>query len=51
MNGIEFLKLLRAEPKYRFTSLLLTTELGMNIKMEGKKVGATGWLVKRFNPT
>lgn len=52
MNGIELLKALRAEAQYRFTPiLLLTTESGMDRKMEGKQAGATGWLVKPFNPT
>jgi len=30
--------------------LLLTTESSMDKKMEGKKAGATGWIVKPFNP-
>jgi two-component system chemotaxis response regulator CheY len=29
---------------------VLTTEAGQEKKMEGKKAGATGWLVKPFNP-
>jgi two-component system chemotaxis response regulator CheY len=29
---------------------LLTTESSMEKKMEGKKAGATGWIVKPFNP-
>lgn len=52
MNGIELVKSLRAEPQYRFTPiLLLTTESGMDKKAEGRSAGATGWLVKPFNPT
>ena len=29
---------------------VLTTESSMDKKMEGKKAGATGWIVKPFNP-
>ena len=42
---------LRQLPDYRFTPLLmLTTESGTDKKMEGKAAGATGWLVKPFDP-
>ncbi|KKL09076.1 hypothetical protein LCGC14_2569470, partial [marine sediment metagenome] len=38
-------------PNYKFTPLLmLTTESGMDKKVEGKAAGATGWIVKPFNP-
>jgi len=51
MDGIELIKELRQLPSYRFTPLLvLTTESGTDKKMEGKSAGATGWLVKPFNP-
>jgi two-component system chemotaxis response regulator CheY len=29
---------------------LLTTEAGVNFKTKGKAAGATGWLVKPFDP-
>ena len=29
---------------------MLTTDAGMNKKQEGKAAGATGWIVKPFNP-
>ncbi|MFB3128328.1 MAG: response regulator, partial [Lysobacteraceae bacterium] len=36
---------------YKFTPLLmLTTESAADKKSEGKAAGATGWLVKPFNP-
>lgn len=45
MNGIDFVK--EARGKLRFTPILmLTTESQQNMRDEGKKVGATGWLVK-----
>jgi two-component system chemotaxis response regulator CheY len=51
MDGISLVKELRALPDYKFTPiLLLTTESGVDKKTEGKKAGATGWLVKPFNP-
>jgi len=51
MNGLELTKNLRALPPYRFTPILvLTTEAGMDKKQEGRAAGATGWLVKPFNP-
>ena len=44
-------KALRDLPNYAHVPILvLTTESGANKKMEGKHVGATGWLVKPFNP-
>ena len=51
MDGISLVKALRGLPDYKFTPLLmLTTESGPEKKAEGKNAGATGWLVKPFNP-
>ena len=51
MDGITLIRHLRPLPDYRFTPLLmLTTEAGLDKKQEGKAAGATGWLVKPFNP-
>lgn len=51
MDGITLTKELRALPPYRFTPILmLTTESGADRKLEGKAAGATGWIVKPFNP-
>lgn len=51
MDGIELIRLLRAEADYKYTPLLmLTTESGLDKKQEGKAAGATGWIVKPFNP-
>jgi len=50
-DGISLIKDLRALPNYKFTPLLmLTTESGMDKKQQGKEAGATGWIVKPFNP-
>ncbi len=51
MDGITFVKNVRMLPNYKFTPILmLTTESGGDKKTEGKAAGATGWIVKPFNP-
>ena len=51
MDGITLVKELRALPNYKFTPLLLlTTESSPEKKQQGKAAGATGWIVKPFNP-
>jgi two-component system chemotaxis response regulator CheY len=51
MDGIQLIRELRQLAEYRFTPLLmLTTESGGDKKQEGKAAGATGWLVKPFDP-
>lgn len=51
MDGIELTRKLRAMPEYRFVPIvLLTTESQQEKKMEGKAAGATGWIVKPFQP-
>lgn len=50
-DGISLIKDLRALPNYKFTPMLmLTTESGVDKKQQGKDAGATGWIVKPFNP-
>lgn len=51
MDGITLVKRLRELPNYKFTPLLLlTTESSPEMKNKGKEAGATGWLVKPFDP-
>lgn len=51
MDGLTLVRTLRQNPDYKFTPMLmLTTESTPEKKMEGKAAGATGWLVKPFNP-
>lgn len=51
MDGIALIKELRTLPDYKFTPILmLTTESTSDKKQEGKAAGATGWIVKPFNP-
>lgn len=47
MGGLELIKNVKALPGFRFTPILtLTTESRSEKRDEGKKLGATGWLVK-----
>jgi two-component system, chemotaxis family, chemotaxis protein CheY len=52
MDGIQLIRELRADPRYRLTPILmLTTESSDEDKREGKAAGATGWIVKPFEPS
>lgn len=52
MDGINFIKEVRKIDDYKYTPILmLTTESQEEKKIEGKNAGASGWLVKPFNPT
>ena len=51
MNGLEFITAVRALPQHRFTPiLLLTTETSEDLRKTAKESGATGWMVKPFDP-
>lgn len=51
MDGLAFISAVRARDAYKFTPILmLTTEAQADMKAKGKAAGATGWLVKPFNP-
>ena len=51
MDGISLIKAVRAMPSFKFTPvLMLTTESDEGKKKEGQAAGATGWIVKPFNP-
>src|SRR3982751_3060961 len=51
MDGITLVRELRGLETYRYVPLLvLTTEATTERKQAGKAAGATGWLVKPFNP-
>ena len=50
MDGIQLITAARKLPGYSFTPILmLTTESQAEKKAEGRKAGATGWIVKPFN--
>jgi len=51
MDGISLTKKLRESPQFKSTPILiLTTESSDQMKMAGRAAGATGWLVKPFDP-
>lgn len=51
MDGITLIKELRGLPAYKFIPILtLTTENSAEKKQLGKIAGATGWIVKPFDP-
>jgi two-component system chemotaxis response regulator CheY len=51
MDGISLIRSVRAGTQHRAVPILiLTTESDGNKKADGKAAGATGWLVKPFNP-
>lgn len=51
MDGITLVRELRGLTTYKYVPLLvLTTEATAERKQAGKEAGATGWLVKPFNP-
>jgi two-component system chemotaxis response regulator CheY len=51
MDGITLITRLRALPQYKFTPIvMLTTESQDDKKVAGKRAGATGWVVKPFDP-
>lgn len=51
MDGLSLVRELRSVDHYKGVPILvLTTEAGADTKMRGKQAGATGWIVKPFNP-
>ena len=51
MDGLTLIRSLRALPSYaRVPILMLTTESSDEMKSKGRAAGATGWLVKPFDP-
>ena len=51
MDGLTLVKKLRALPLYKNVPILvLTTEMDPNKKKAAKEAGATGWIVKPFDP-
>ncbi|MCD6121196.1 MAG: response regulator [Spirochaetales bacterium] len=50
MDGISFIKKVK-ETQFKFVPILvMTTESEERKKLEGKEAGASGWLVKPFEP-
>lgn len=52
LDGIGLTRMLRDHPKFKtIPILILTTESSDQMKQAGRSAGATGWLVKPFDPT
>lgn len=51
MDGLTLIKSLRELSAYKATPIVvLTTEASDAMKVQGKAAGATGWMVKPFDP-
>jgi len=51
MDGLALIQALRGLSQYKAVPILmLTTEAGDTMKNQGRAAGATGWLVKPFDP-
>ena len=51
LDGIGLTRKLREDPRFKtIPILILTTESSDQMKQAGKAAGATGWLVKPFDP-
>jgi two-component system chemotaxis response regulator CheY len=51
MDGLTFIRELRNRSQSKHTPvLMLTTESQQSMKQAGRAAGATGWLIKPFNP-
>jgi two-component system chemotaxis response regulator CheY len=51
LDGIALVSRLRERPEYRAVPILmLTTESSTEIKQRARTAGATGWIVKPFDP-
>ena len=51
IDGLTLIKTLRERPEYQKTPIVvLTTEMGDDMKTKGRAAGATAWMVKPFHP-
>lgn len=50
MNGLDLAKAIKTDDRYKTKPIIvLTTESSEQMKMTGKEIGVTGWMVKPFN--
>lgn len=50
INGLELAKAIKSNNRYKTKPIIiLTTESSNEIKMAGKEIGVTGWMVKPFS--
>lgn len=50
MNGLDLARSIKEDARYKTKPIIiLTTESSEQLKMAGKEIGVTGWMVKPFN--
>ena len=50
LNGLELARSIKADARYKTKPIIvLTTESSNEMKMIGKEIGVTGWMVKPFS--
>jgi len=50
MNGLDLSRSIKSDERYKNKPIIiLTTESSEQMKMTGKEIGVTGWMVKPFN--
>lgn len=50
MNGLDLARAIKSDERYKTKPIIiLTTESSEQMKMAGKEIGVTGWMVKPFN--
>lgn len=50
LNGLELARSIKADARYKTKPIIvLTTESSNEMKMLGKEIGVTGWMVKPFS--
>ncbi len=50
LNGLDLARAIKSDERYKNKPLIiLTTESSDNLKMVGKEIGVTGWMVKPFS--
>lgn len=50
MNGLDLARAIKADERYKTKPIIiLTTESSDQMKMTGKEIGVTGWMVKPFS--
>jgi two-component system chemotaxis response regulator CheY len=50
MNGLDLSRVIKSDDRFKTKPIIiLTTESSEELKMKGKEIGVTGWMVKPFN--
>jgi len=50
MNGLDLSRSIKSDERFKTKPIIiLTTESSEELKMKGKEIGVTGWMVKPFN--